>query len=230
MKHFLKYLPLALIMFFACGKDDFSPIDAGRDYFPLQKGLYQIYNIDSTGYSQTSQPVNRQYQIMVEVTDSFPSSGPSYTYVLSRSIRASEAALWRNLDTWSVKIVNGEAIVSEGNTPYVKLFFPVETGNSWDGNKFNTLGQDDYDLIDVNKPFTLEHGIIFELTLTVQQELNDDPIVFQDIRKEVYARGVGLIHKEINQLTYCTDDSCLGQQIIESGILYKQEIIEYGLR
>jgi hypothetical protein len=228
LKQFLKYLPLFALIAVSCGKDEFTPIDPGYDYYPLRKGFYQIYEIDSTGYSQVSEPVNQKYQIKVEVTDSFPSAQSVYTYVLARSIRKDEAASWRNLDTWSVRVEGDELIVNEGNRPYLKLTFPIRAGNSWDGNRYNNLVEDEYELTESGKSFTTTDGIAFEHSLTVQQEFNDDPIVFQDLRKEVYARGVGMVYKEVNQLVYCTDDPCLGQQIIESGMIYQQEIIEYG--
>jgi hypothetical protein len=84
--------------------------------------------------------------------------------------------------------------------------------------------------VTLNKPFTTTTGTTFDKTLTVQQENNDDIIVFEDRREEVYARGAGLIQKTITQLHYCTADDCRGQMIIESGTVYKQEIIEYGTR
>jgi hypothetical protein len=40
--------------------------------------------------------------------------------------------------------------------------------------------------------------------------------------------GAGLIYKEVLQLNYCTDDHCLGQQIINDGIEIKMVIKEYG--
>ena len=54
--------------------------------------------------------------------------------------------------------------------------------------------------------------------------------MFLDQRKEVYARGVGLIYHEIKQLHYCTADNCRGQEKVENGLDYKQEIIEYGVQ
>jgi hypothetical protein len=49
-----------------------------------------------------------------------------------------------------------------------------------------------------------------------------------DERRNVYALNVGLVYREIIQLNYCTDDTCLGQQIIEDGMEMKVAIKQYG--
>jgi hypothetical protein len=89
------------------------------------------------------------------------------------------------------------------------------------------MDQDEYEIITFQQPFSAG-GITFEKAVTVQHENNEDFIVFLDQRKEVYARNVGLIYKEITALNYCVEDNCRGQEIIESGTVYKQELIEYG--
>ena len=228
MKHFLKYFPFFLILAVSCKTDDFTPTDIGLDYFPLQKGFYQVYNVEEVIYSEVAGTKNLAYQIRVEVTDSFPNTEGGYTYVLSRGKRVSESASWQALDTWSARNNDDrELIVSEGNTPFVKLTFPARKGSGWNGNKFNDLEQDEYEVLNADQPFTAG-GMTFEKTLTVGEENNEDLIVFQDLRQEIYARGVGLVYREVLQLNYCTKDNCRGQQKITNGTIFKQTIIEYG--
>ena len=72
------------------------------------------------------------------------------------------------------------------------------------------------------------NGMTFDNTITVEQEDNEDAIVFRDERKEVYALHLGLVYKELIQLNYCTDDVCLGQQRIDQGIEIRMVIKDYG--
>ena len=196
------------------------------DYFPLMTGVYQIYDVQEKNY-QLSAPVRElRYELKAEVTDSFPSGDDLYTYIIHRSTRTGEEP-WRSLDTWSVRKEGNEFVVSEGTTAYVKLKLPYSPDNRWDGNAYNTFGEDEYAYRGISLQQDV-NGISFENTLEVQQELNDDPIVFRDERREVYAVGVGLIYKEVIQLHYCTDDPCLGQQKIEGGTEIKMAIREYG--
>jgi hypothetical protein len=72
------------------------------------------------------------------------------------------------------------------------------------------------------------NDIDFNSTLKIIQEYNPDSIVMWDQRSEIYAENVGLIYKESIILYYCTENECLGSQIIEQGIDFKQELIGYG--
>lgn len=214
----------------ACDRDnDFKHADVGKDYFPMQTGFYQIYKIDEIVYTELKDPETLSYQLMIEVVDSFPNPEGHYTYVLNRSKRLDANAQWKSLDTWSVRSNDREIIVNEENIPFLKLTFPVRKGSVWNGNKFNNLQEDAYEILTVDQSSRVNE-MEFDKTLTVLQENNKDLIVFQDKREEVYARGVGLIYKETLQLHYCTDNNCVGQQKIKRGSDYKQQIIAYGHR
>jgi hypothetical protein len=111
----------------------------------------------------------------------------------------------------------------------VNLEFPLVAGRTWDGNLLNNQEEDEYEVLDYDVPQTIG-GMSFGSTVKVEQEFNDDPIVFTDIRSEVYARGAGLISKETTQLRFCQAQTCSGNELIESGVFYKQEIKAYGYR
>ncbi len=210
-----------------CEGEDSTPLDTGSAYFPLNKGIYQIYAVNEVRYSALAEPVASSYELMVEVVDSFPSAQGQYTYVIHRSRRSTEIDSWEILDTWSARKDSREAIVSEGNTAFVKVIFPVRTGTRWNGNAFNTLGIDEYVLTNIHQSFGI-NGMTFENTFTVEQERNEDLIVFNDERREVYALDVGLVYKKIIQLNYCTDEICIGKQKIENGLEIQMVIKQYG--
>ncbi|MBL7857480.1 MAG: hypothetical protein JNM57_07310 [Cyclobacteriaceae bacterium] len=227
MKSFAKYLILVFFGALACTEDESVPVDIGKDYLPLQKGIYQVYNIQETQYTGPANPVVSAYQLMTEVVDSFPTTGGGYTYVVYRSTRPDASAAWVYHDTWSIRVDNQRALVTEGNKSIVKIAFPVREGKSWNANEFNITNPDSYKLLDVKKPITVATNF-FENTIRIEQENNEDLIVEQDVRYEVYAKNIGLIQKEITQLKYCTQVNCLGQQQIESGIVFIQTIESYG--
>jgi hypothetical protein len=214
----------------ACGGDEVEkPTDTGTDYFPLQVGVYQIYRVHEIKYSEVTVPDTSDYQLLTEVVDSFPNTTGDYTYVIYRSSRKDENAAWQFIETWSARKNNDQVVEIEGNTPYVKLQFPLAANETWDGNKLNNGEPDEYAVKTFDVPFEAD-GMTFDKTLTVEQELNDDPIVYTDIRSEVFARNVGLVYKETTQLRYCQSENCAGNEIIDSGLVLKQQIIEYGIR
>ncbi|HEX8037884.1 MAG TPA: hypothetical protein VF490_01980 [Chryseosolibacter sp.] len=226
MKHFVNFLAL-LALLWGCEAEKPRPLASGTEYFPLAKGQYQIYSVQEVHYLSGSEPRTLNYELMTVVADSFPSPDGQYIYVIHRSTRENDSMAWQALDTWSVRKEDSRVTVSEGNTPFVKMIFPVREGTRWDGNTFNTLGNDEYVLTSAGRPLEV-NGMTFEKTATVEQERNGDLIVFRDERSEVYAFEVGLVKKEIIQFHYCTDDACLGQQVIDEGIEMKMEIKEYG--
>lgn len=228
LKFFINFL-MFLTLLIACEGEERLILNTGSAYFPVQKGIFQVYSVEEVRYNASEAPMTLAYELMAQVVDSFPSGKNQYTYVIHRSTRESDEHLWEALDTWSVRKNGSDIIVSEGNTAYVKIKSPLTVENVWDGNAFNSFGADQYVLKEIDKPLEL-NGISFSKTLTVEQEYNDDPIVFRDERKEIYARDAGLVYKEIVQLYYCTDDSCLGQQKIDHGIETKMVILEYGKR
>lgn len=210
----------------ACEGDSPQDVRVFPEYLPLTKGLYQIYDVHVTNYYPSSAPEQLRYELMVEVIDSLPAQGNNFIYIIHRSTRIDGAA-WESLDSWSARKEGSAFLVSEGNTAYVKLKLPYAADNQWDGNAYNTLGEDRYVYRKIGGPETF-NGISFEHTIQVEQEDNQDPIVFRDERSETYAAGVGLVYKEIIQLHYCTDDACLGQQKIDHGHEMKMIIRAYG--
>lgn len=226
LKYFLSFL-VFLTLLTSCKDEEEAIFHRGEDYLALETGTFQIYTVNEVRYNVAEAPVETNYEILTQVIDSFPSTG-GYTYVIHRSKRASEAEPWEELDTWSVRPANGDVIVSEGSTPFVKIKFPVVAENVWNGNIFNAGDEDIYQYADIARPLDL-NGMFFENTLTVIQENNEDKIVFRDQRKETYALDVGLVYREFIQLTYCTDDACLGQQKVDQGVELKMVIKDYGL-
>jgi hypothetical protein len=227
LKYFWKFL-VFLILTVAC--EDGEPVasDSSETYFPLQTGFYQVYAVSEKVYSAgKSEPVVSQYEMITQVVDSFPSGEHEYTFVVHRSTRVSEGSAWQPLDTWSVRRDRHRVVVAEGNTSFVKMTFPASELNRWNGNTFNTLGEDEYEMHRVGQPMQL-NGMTFDRTLTVEQERNEDLVVFRDVRTEVYARDAGLVYNEVIQLNYCTDDHCLGQQKVDHGVELKMEIKAYG--
>jgi len=210
-----------------CEGEEAVPLDSGAAYFPLETGLYHIYGVHEVQYSVTAEPEVTDYELKTEVVDSFPSGANAYTFVIHLSRRSGEGEPWEPSDTWSARRESGKVIVAEGNTSFVKVQLPVHTGARWNGNTFNALGADEYEYRDVGEARELG-GMTFEKTMTVEQEFNEDRIVYYDTRNEIYALDAGLVYKEVVQLNYCTEDDCLGQQKIDHGTEVTMEIREYG--
>jgi len=226
-----------LWMLLSCSGGDPVPLDIGLDFFPLQVGMYRTYRVEQTTY-QSSQATRVMYDLRVTITDSFPNPDGSYTYTLVHERRSNETAPWVSTATWSAKLVGNQLVQNESNVLFVKLLFPVAGSLEWDANQYNDLpNHGNYfpsdtrnvsELTDIDEPIDLG-DLRFEKTATVVQNDLDDAITGRDLRYEVYVKGVGLVYKETDQVEYCTNQpSCLGQRQIVRGLIYKQQLMEYG--
>jgi hypothetical protein len=227
LRRFLNFFIFAAISVPVACTSDREPIYPDQAYLPAMEGVYQIYDVDSLWYTPSGPPQEIQYELLTEVVDSFLNVENKYTYVLYRYRRNSSNDTWQYIDTWSIRANEVRVIMTEGSTDFVKFVIPPAEGIKWDGNAFNTLGKDEYELINARKPATVNE-ISFPDCIEVNQNNDDDIIVRTDIRREVYARDVGLILKEITILNYCTVGcSDFGQ--IETGTVYTQKIKAYGV-
>lgn len=226
MKHLSKYLAILILLGSACGKDEFVPADRGTNYFPIRVGSTWIYNVSETIYSEVTAPKESSYRLRLTVSDSLPNAAGNYTFVVNRSRQDIGESAWTSVDTWSVRKNDREVIVTEGNISFKRLMFPTRSGLTWNGNEYNTLGEDLYEMEEV-KGAEGWGAVSYPDTLRVEQESNDDFIVFLDQREESYGKGVGLLRKSVTQLNYCTTENCIGQQKIKSGKTYLQVLESY---
>lgn len=214
----------------SCDEDEVNGLVRLKDheYMPLQVGVYQIYEVSETEYVNGPVGVTQRYQLKTEVVDSLPGTGGFYTYVIHRMVRVEATENWQMKDTWSATFTDREAIVQQGNTSFVKLSLPLSLDVSWNGNLYNSLGEETYTISAFGQPMTL--GVTdFADVVEVTQSLEEDAIVGNDIRKELYARGIGLIKRTEEVIVYCSNTpSCIGEQIIEQGRMSEQILIEYG--
>lgn len=199
-----------------------------QEYLPLSVGLYQVYQITETIYVNGPEGETTQYQLKTEIVDSLAGPNGSYTYVLHRATRMTANDPWTMKDTWSITFSDTEAIVQQGNTAFVKLKTPLSLDLFWNGNRYNALGEETYTVTAFAQPLLVGDREFADVVEVTQNNEVDD-IVGNDVRKEAYARGVGLISRTEEVITYCSNSSlCIGQQIIEQGKVSEQFLLEYG--
>ncbi len=228
-----------IVLLMGCAEDESIVIERDSDFFPLAVGNYHLYQVNETQYTPLDPPVDLIYDLMLSVVDSFENTSGGITYVINRSRKDEGQNSFSYLDTWSARVELSQIVVNEGNIPFVRLAFPLVKGKQWNGNALNILGGeqscganptfscDIYKIENEEVPFELNGEILTE-TIDVLQNNNTDLIVKKDVRKEIYARNIGLVYKESTILEFCTVGDCIGQQQIERGMILKQTLIEYG--
>ncbi|GAB3890996.1 hypothetical protein GCM10028803_02360 [Larkinella knui] len=233
--HYLALLTIgttALLLLDACQSVSTEPVVSGYDYQPLEKGNFWIYEVTEQQFSLNGSVATQTYQLREILTSSYtdsPNGAPigTTTFRLERYRRSNDSQAWQPDSVSSIRVTDNQLIKTENNRSYVKLIFPLIDQFQWNGNAFNTSGEDLYQLKNTNKPFTVLSKPFPETATIVQQ--NDSTLVSQDKRVEIYARGVGLIYKEKVQLQFCSSTpSCVGKAQIDYGIRQYTRLRSYG--
>jgi len=206
---FISVLVIGVSVATGCKEGTEDPIAFGYEYFPTDSGRYVQFKVDSIAWNDFTIPstVDTFRFDIREINDSvFTDIAGEDATVLIRNRRDSANGAWYIKDVWSMKRTNARAEKVEENERIVKLTFPIVDGAVWNGNLYNTNDPWEYELTKIGEPFTV-NGFTFNETVTVLQTGNNDipsgqtePLLNKQLGKEVYAKGVGLVYKELTIL------------------------------
>lgn len=229
MRVLIKYLFISVVGVFllnGCGTDTLEPDISrlGFTYFPLEKGLFRIYDVEDITFSVLGNDTS-YYQLKEQVVDSFLNQNQAFTYILHRSTRINNSQSWSIDSVWTTRRTSWQAIKVENNVPFIKLSFPVKLDSVWDGNALNGKEKDEYIITELFVNQSINGQDL--PTIRVSQEEQDD-IITRNIRNEVYGEDIGLIEKTNIAIEFCNETDCFGQKIIERGKSVKLTLNEYG--
>ncbi len=223
-KTILKTLIAFLLLFnISCEKNSTLPsIDMGYDYFPNTIGQWIIYDVDSIDFNDFTQTVDTfNFQIKELIDTFFYDNENRKVERIERYYRLNDTIPWVLTDVYTSVRTKTNAQRTEENVTYIKMAFPVKLGLTWDCNATNTkVAQDCY--YETIHAFHIENGISFDSTVTVFQD-EFITLISEDFEKEIYAKHIGLIYKEVVHITL---DPPTGE--ITSGVDYKYSVNSYG--
>lgn len=247
----LTYFSFTLItltfLFQSCGETSDVPIDFGYDYFPLEVGKYMVYDVDSVIYDITTgspSVTTNVLQVREEITESFEDNEGRTVFRLERAERRNANFEWSVKDVWTTTATDRQAERVEENLRFIKLVFPVSTETTpWNGNKFideNTVISVAGESISIFKNWLYEYRTEDEAVEVGGQTYNDVATVYQAdeenlielrLSMEQYARGVGMIYREMKILDTQCISACTGQtweEKAEKGFIIRQTLREHN--
>jgi hypothetical protein len=193
------------------------------DYYPLTVKKSIIYRLDSTvttsfGVSLTTHSYQVKDSIDAQVLDGL--GRPSYR-IFRTYTDTFASAPYATMATFLATPVGTDWIeYLDNNLRFMKLRFPIQEGFSWPGNSFidvtsttntafNFFADWDYTYQNVGKPDTVL-GKIYPNTVTVMQRdetipdaaFNPNNYQQRNYSVEVYAKGIGLIYKNLLHYIY----------------------------
>lgn len=213
---------------YSCKKDpETTPVDIGYNYFPDEVGRYIIYQVDSITQDDIVETRDTTRYLLKELVEStFIDNSGRPTMRIERYKKMYNPAVpydsmpWVISDIWTANRTATTAEKVEENIRYIKLVFPVVKGKEWNGNAFNTLGQQEYEMIAVDQPEAI-NNLSFDSVITVKQLLNDNAIEYIS-EEEKFAKHIGLIYKKQYSLYWG------GSPADSIGYRFTQKIISYG--
>ncbi|MFN4144670.1 MAG: hypothetical protein ACK4GN_02520 [Runella sp.] len=196
--------------------NDCTSPTAGRIYVPTSIGHYIEYEVVEEDFLLNKSPQKNSYQIKEVITEGFINAAGQSSFRIQRFRRSHAAASWQPDSVYSLRLTPDYAIRNENSLDFVKIVFPIFDKSNWNGNIYNHLGEDRYELVRADQPFTIGNRR-FDKTVTVIQQ-NDSTLVGQDKRIEVYAEGIGLVYRERIGLQFCSSTpACIGKAQIDFG-------------
>jgi hypothetical protein len=206
----------------------------GLDYYPVTSGKYVIYDVDSIVYTELPKDTfTYKYRIKEKLADSFTDNLGQPAIRLERYIKKFDAAKpydsipWTMKEVWMVNANLKSVQVVENNVRFTKLLFPIEEKASWNGNANNTLGEWNYIYDYIDKKEVINNTTLEKVLLVKQKEYRT--LISYQNYKEKYAKGIGLVSREITDLL--SNTIIAGTPVenrIESGVIYKQLLVTYG--
>lgn len=222
MRKIVGYGFLVLWLFASCtSQDDPKTLasELGYDYVPMGLGKAWIYQVDSTVYSQIhgDPDTTYHYQLKVVMDGSWTNAAGEPGWRIRRMVRDSDSAAWVNADIWGWVQTKKAFQATEENLMYVKLIFPFQSGQSWNGNQYNALKPWNYHYENIGQPMTVG-GKSYPKTTTVVQA-DDSNFVYRTFAREIYAQNVGMIYKLV--------DTTMTQNGLKEGIRLEQTLLQY---
>ena len=208
---------LILCLLFACDNVNSNlppPQDGGKFFYP-NVGQSVIYDVEDTQYALTGKFMVKTYQLKEINVLAFKDLDGKEAFKIERYRRKNDTQKWTIDSVFRAKKEIDKALKSENNVTYVKIYFPIKEGLKWNGNAYNSFGNDTYELKKVNQSFQT-NGQKFENTFSVIQQ-NDSTLVDLKRRIEVYAENIGMIYQEKISVLYCNTGNCLGKGKIDFG-------------
>ncbi|MBW6478603.1 MAG: hypothetical protein K0B37_04175 [Bacteroidales bacterium] len=230
---FNKYCRIILLFsmvfsIYSCETSEGEPAYLGTEYFGHAPGKWVIYNVDSTVYDDfLGEVFHYNYQVMEVNAGFYNDSEGDESMRLERFWRPGENDSWRIKNVWSSRILRSKALKTEENITYIKLAFPLRSGqgvagSSWDGNAFNNKPEQIYRLLSLHETLELG-GHNFDSTARVMQK-DFVTLIGEELQYEIFARNIGMIYKRYVDLSKEVDGT------IVRGVDYTYEIADFGMQ
>jgi hypothetical protein len=217
----------------ACSTLDINPqsVESGKDFYPIAKGSYWIYKVDTISYLFSGDTTTGHYFVKEKISDTLYQQEGNWVHRIELSRRQDTSQNWVIDSIWSIRVDQDKILKNQNNRPIVKLRFPLREGSRWDGNQFNTQQDSNsvfwYKVQNLNKPFLFGNENV--QSVEIIQKIDSNCINKSEFR-ELYLRGIGPGFRRLSFIQYVQsgDDPCGQIPVIEIGYTKTFTLLSFG--
>ena len=235
-------LLLACILLIYCKKPSTNTLDLGLDYYPIAIDYWLEYDVDSISFSDFTDPITidtATYKIREIIESSYQDLNNEENFRVESYKRIADSMNWIIEDVFSLKQSSINTQKVENDLRFIKLVFPIKKSKTWNGNIYldvidePSLGfynpnkfEWEYTYSETNQ--SLDIGkFTFENCVTVIQ-IDEENLFEKKYSKEIYAKGIGLVYKELAILeTQAPPSEATFLERTENGFILKYTISDY---
>ena len=219
-KLFLVLGLLVLVVLQACNRNvvPAENMALGKDYFPVKPGHWIEYAVDSIIYNdfnRTTDTFSMEFQD--RMADSFLDADNRLSWRVDRFVRQDSTYPWTEHMTYFITPTIDRTEVTEQNLRFIKMVYPVKYNTRWYGNlfiptdfnpeyqwyrdweyRYDSIGSG-YQNQWMNFPQTL---LIYQADRNEGNAADTNAYSARTFSRERYARGVGLVYKEMTRWVY----------------------------
>lgn len=216
-----------------------------RDFQPLEKGKYRIYQVDSISYSNKGNKIDTSRIYIKEEIISLSSTDLGQKAIIEVSASDFKDKLFKYSRTESILFEENKVIYSENNLQFIKLVEPVqlESRAPWNGNAlFDVTAVEVFvkgESFDLYQDWEYKYVSFKENDLLDKKSINNvlaiEQVSWEDVLSkryaiEKYAKGIGLIqqiHKMYDtQCNDCPDKNW--EEKAEEGYSLIKTLVDFG--
>jgi len=203
---YISLLVLLIVAVVSCKKQDPAP-KFHYDYFDLTQGRYIDYDVMEINHDvdQAIEHDTSYYQLRTLIGDTAIDNQGRIARKFFRYTRPNSAGTWVLSDVWTALITENRAELIEENQRIIKLVFAPTISKEWNPNAFNIYNEMTSYYRDIHDSQTFG-ALFFDSALVVEQE-DFFSLVDKKRKYEVYAKGIGLVHKYYKDLTISNFDT-----------------------
>jgi hypothetical protein len=241
MKQRLAVIFFFLLLVYACKKDEsLTELDFGYDYQPLEVGYWLEYEVDSIFFDDFNARIDTFHFYRREFFESeFLDLNQETNLRVEQYLKMNAEDAWEIAHVGSYKktVINLQKM--EFDLRYIKLVFPPALGKQWQGHLYINVGNQpsleflDRDRYDWEYTYTKVHeplsvgAFSFAECLEVQQ-IDQENLFEKKYSKEIYARNVGMVSKEMMILeTQAPPSDVSFIERAQKGFIVRYTIVNY---